>query len=184
MCTGIMLVGILASGFSQIAPPAFEVASVKPAPLPPSGRARPTGAAGPLSNGPGQISYPNISLHTLLTSAYGVKDYQISGPSWLDSERFEIIAKLPPGTSKEQIPVMLQRLLADRFKLKLHREEKELPIYALVIGKNGPKLKESHGDGDTGFRVSPGRIRMSVRVSRSPFLLTSWRGRLIDRYEI
>jgi uncharacterized protein (TIGR03435 family) len=64
----------------------------------------------------------------------------------LDTERFDIVAKVPPDTTKEQVLVMWQNLLAERFQLKLHRETKEIPIYELVVGKNGPKLKESAPD--------------------------------------
>jgi uncharacterized protein (TIGR03435 family) len=82
-------------------------------------------------------------MKSLLTTAYGVKGYQISGPSWLDSERFDIVAKIAKGATKEQFQLMFQNLLAERFKLTLHRDTKELPMYALVVGKGGPKLKVS-----------------------------------------
>jgi len=72
-----------------------------------------------------------------------VKNYQIVGPSWLDTERFDINATLPPETTKQQFQVMLQNLLAERFKLTIHRETKELPAYVLTVGKGGPKMKES-----------------------------------------
>jgi uncharacterized protein (TIGR03435 family) len=100
-------------------------------------------AGGPGSPDPGQLNYSNVTLKNVLMSAYNVKGYQINGPSWLDNERFDIVAKVPKGASKEEFRVMLQNLLAERFKLKLHRESKELPIYALVVGKNGIKMKES-----------------------------------------
>jgi uncharacterized protein (TIGR03435 family) len=80
-------------------------------------------------------------------NAYNVKGYQITGPKWLDSERFDIVAKVPKGATKEEARVMLQNLLAERFKLSLHRETKELPVYGLVVGKNGSKLKESADQG-------------------------------------
>ena len=75
-----------------------------------------------------------------------MKGFQISGPGWLDSERYDIVAKLPRGATKAEFMVMLQNLLAERFKLTLHREKKDLPMYALVVGKNGPKMKESVED--------------------------------------
>jgi uncharacterized protein (TIGR03435 family) len=75
-----------------------------------------------------------------------VKGYQISGPAWIDTERFNIVAKVPKGASKDDVKLMLQNLLAERFKLALHREKKDLPMYALVVGKNGPKMKESPPD--------------------------------------
>jgi uncharacterized protein (TIGR03435 family) len=79
----------------------------------------------------------------LLTTAFRVKPYQISGPSWMSEQRFDILAKIPEGGSTDQVPEMLQALLAERFGLKYHRESKEHEMYGLVVGKNGPKLKES-----------------------------------------
>jgi uncharacterized protein (TIGR03435 family) len=123
----------------------FDVASVKrAAPLadgrriiiqPPSG--------GPGTKDPTRIHYPNISLRQLLTNAYDVKPFQISGPAWLDTERFDIDGTMPPGTTKEQFRIMLQNLLADRFKAAIHRETKELPIYSLEVARSGSKLKPS-----------------------------------------
>jgi uncharacterized protein (TIGR03435 family) len=125
----------------------FDVATVKPATPPtPDGRGmirigRPTG--GPGSNDPGRIHYPFTTLKTLLQNAYEVKDFQISGPAWLASERFDIQATMPPETTKEQFKVMLQNLLKERFQMTVHRETKELPMYSMIVGKSGPKLKES-----------------------------------------
>jgi uncharacterized protein (TIGR03435 family) len=126
----------------------FEVASVKPA-EPPSnpGMIRVGMRGGPGTPDPGQITYTNVSFKNLLMNAYNVKGYQLTGPKWLDNERFDIVAKVPKGATKEEARVMLQNLLAERFKLSLHRETKELPIYALVVGKNGSKLKESADQG-------------------------------------
>jgi uncharacterized protein (TIGR03435 family) len=83
------------------------------------------------------------NLRTLLQNAYNVKDFQISGPAWMATERFDIQATMAPETTKEQFCVMLQNLLAERFKVTVHRETKELPMYSLIVTKNGPKLKES-----------------------------------------
>jgi uncharacterized protein (TIGR03435 family) len=123
--------------------PAFEVASVKPA-APITGNViRVMMRGGPGTPDPGQITYTNVTVKNVLMNAYGVKGFQISGPGWLDSERYDIVAKVPRGATKAEFMVMLQNLLAERFKLTLHREKKDLPMYALVVGKNGPKLKES-----------------------------------------
>jgi uncharacterized protein (TIGR03435 family) len=84
----------------------------------------------------------NMTLKALMIQAYGVKNFQIEGPAWLDSEGYDIEAKLPEGASKEQIPAMLQALLAERFKVTLHKENKPLPVYELAVAKGGPKLKE------------------------------------------
>ena len=123
--------------------PAFEVASVKPAAPITGNRIQVMLRGGPGSSDPGQITYTNVTVKNVLTQAYGVKGFQISGPGWLDSGRYDIVAKLPRGATKAEFMAMLQNLLAERFKLTLHREKKDLQMYALVVGKNGPKLKES-----------------------------------------
>lgn len=136
------------------AQPEFEAVSVKasvPAAMGPGGAVgiRVGSSGGPGSTDPGRIDYKGITMRALVLRAYGVKPYQISGPAWMESERFDIAAKLPPETSKEQLGQMLQKLLADRFQMVVHRETKDLPIYILRVGKNGPKLKESkEADGE------------------------------------
>src|SRR5215472_6473159 len=94
----------------------------------------------------------SVPLKMLIGFAYNMKDFQISGgPSWIDSERFDIEAKmdessiaalkkLTPEQALEQRRLMVQSLLAERFNLKVNRSTRELPIYALVVAKNGPKL--------------------------------------------
>jgi uncharacterized protein (TIGR03435 family) len=125
----------------------FDAASVKPATPPtPDGRgmimiAGPSG--GPGTKDPGRIHYPYMSLKNILMNAYDVKNFQIVGPGWLDTERFDITATMPPDTTKEQFRAMLQNLLAERFKMTVHRETKELPMYSLVVAKGGPKMKEA-----------------------------------------
>src|SRR5947207_312669 len=124
------------AAFGQ-ASPSFEVASVKPAEAPSTpGMLRVGMRGGPGTPDPGQITYSNVSLKNVIMNAYNVKGYQITGPKWLDSERFDIVAKVPKGATKEEFRLMLQNLLAERFKLSLHHESKELPIYGLVVGKN------------------------------------------------
>jgi uncharacterized protein (TIGR03435 family) len=84
-----------------------------------------------------------VTLRDLFCLAYNVKSYQVTAPDWIASQRFDIIAKLPEGASKEDVPKMLQALLEDRFKLALHRESKDHPVLALVVGPGGPKMKKS-----------------------------------------
>jgi uncharacterized protein (TIGR03435 family) len=136
------------AAFAQTAenPPTFEVASVKPAAPIIGNRIMVGMRGGPGTPDPGQITYNNVTVKDVLMNAYGVKGFQISGPGWLGSERYDIVAKLPRGATKAEFMVMLQNLLAERFKLTLHREKKDLPMYALVVGKNGPKMKESVED--------------------------------------
>jgi len=141
LCVGV--------AYTQTAPPgpSFEAASVKPSP--PAGAGRGPGRVvrgGPGSTDPGLATFTNIDLFSLMTMAYDVKPYQISGPDWLRTARFDITAKIPPGASMPQYRLMLQDLLAQRFKLALHREKKELSEYELAVGKNGPKFKQSAED--------------------------------------
>jgi uncharacterized protein (TIGR03435 family) len=152
----IVLTSCAAFGQAAEESPTFEVASVKPAPPPTGMGMRVMMRGGPGSADPGQITYSNVSLKGVLTTAYAVKGYQINGPKWLDSERFDIVAKIPKGATKEQFQMMLQNLLAERFKLTLHHETKELPMYALVAGKGGSKLKESVDDGPTAGAAAQG----------------------------
>ena len=124
----------------------FEVATVKSFVMPPPGE--PIRVSGPTS--PNRASYAGRTLKMLISEAYGVKRYQVTGPAWLDSERYEITGQLPEGKTREQAKFMLQNLLAERFGLKMHRETKEMAVYALQTGKNGPKLKESRPVPTTG----------------------------------
>ena len=121
----------------------FEAASVKPSPPPTQGMIRIGQRGGPGSPDPERINYTNTSLKDVLATAYDLKRTQIFGPDWLDSERFDITATMAPGTTKAQFGVMLQKLLADRFKLTVHREKKELPAFVLTVSKKGLKMKES-----------------------------------------
>ena len=96
-----------------------------------------------------QVRGGSLSLKEYVGIAYRVKISQISGPDWIASELYDIAATLPAGSKPDQVPEMLQALLADRFQLKLHREKKDFPVYALMIGKGPLKLKESPPDSDT-----------------------------------
>jgi uncharacterized protein (TIGR03435 family) len=86
------------------------------------------------------VKYSNLPLIDLIAIAYNVKLSQISGPGWLNDELYDIVATLPAGASKDDIPAMLQSFLKDRFKLAVHRETKNQPVVALVVAKGGPKL--------------------------------------------
>jgi uncharacterized protein (TIGR03435 family) len=84
-----------------------------------------------------------MPLKGILLIAYGVKDFQIAGPGWMETERFDIDATMPADTTREQFREMLRNLLVERFKIALHRETKDGPAYALVVGRNGPRIAES-----------------------------------------
>jgi uncharacterized protein (TIGR03435 family) len=158
---------VLASGTvwgqPAAAQPSFEVASIKPAPPPVDGRMMIRMGGGPGSADPGRIDWVNVALRQMIVKAYGIKDYQLTAPEWMSSARFNVDAKIPPNTTEDQLNLMLQGLLAERFGLKIHREQKELPIYALVVGKNGPKLKESTENSTLPGMGPGGMISMGAR---------------------
>jgi uncharacterized protein (TIGR03435 family) len=132
--------------------PSFEVASVK------LNRSEKYGFS--VKESPGRFTTMGTTANFLIAFAYGVREFHVSGgPDWTHSERYDIDAKigdsladklekLPPDEGHQELRLMLQSLLADRFKLTVHQGTKVLPIYELVIAKNGPRLKEAK-PGDT-----------------------------------
>jgi uncharacterized protein (TIGR03435 family) len=111
--------------------PKFEVASIKPSTEQRFMMVRPL---------PGRLT-ATAPVRLLMQNAYTVQSFQIlGGPAWVDSERFAIEAKADGNASRAQIFLMLQSLLEDRFQLKIHRETRELPVYALVPARGGLKL--------------------------------------------
>jgi len=139
----------------------FEVASIKQAPPPCGGRQMVGMTGGPGSTDQTRVRFSNVTLRSLVESAYGVAYYQVSGPEWTDDLRYELIATLAKDTTKEQFRIMLQNLLAERFKLSIHRESKTMALYALTIAKGGPKLRKPLPDepapADTQTQ-SPGKL--------------------------
>jgi uncharacterized protein (TIGR03435 family) len=152
LITALMFCGITAIFAQQ---PSFEAASIKPAAPMQQGRMMIGMRGGPGTPEPGQMTFTNVSLGNLIEMAYEVKSYQVTGPGWLDSTRFDIAAKVPTGATKEQSRLMLQNLLADRFKLVLHHSTKESSIYALLVAKGGSKLKQSVDDPNAPQSDSP-----------------------------
>jgi uncharacterized protein (TIGR03435 family) len=148
----------LNSGAAQTASPQFEVASIKPAPPPGTGRMRIGSRGGPGTEDPSLFTCENCGLNGLIFQAFGIKDYQLSAADWMQSARFNVSAKIPEGTTKDQFHMMMRNLLIDRFKLKFHYEKKQMQAYDLVVAKNGPKLKESEGspDPDESLKREPG----------------------------
>ncbi len=136
--------------------PKFEVASVK----------RTDQCSLENSVDPGMIKLNGDPLKVVLGEAFKMKMDQIVGPSWLDTDCFVIIAKMPEGATRDQFPPMLRTLLVERFKLVAHTEDRPHPGYALVVDKNGPKFKDS--DPSSNFiRGRPGQVGFSAtpRVS-------------------
>ena len=153
-----MCVAASAILFAQ-SPPArleFEVASIKPSVSAPAGGQVHVG----VQIDGAQLHCSYLSLKDYVRIAYKIKDYQVTGPDWMASERFDIHAKLPARVARDQVMEMLQTLLEQRFQLKMHRDSKEFSVYGVVVGKGGLKLKESpldpetEGDGGKGVNVS------------------------------
>jgi uncharacterized protein (TIGR03435 family) len=92
------------------------------------------------------VSCSHLSLRDLIRIAYLVKDYQIAGPEWLATDRFDMSAKLPDGAKQDQVRDMIKSALAERFHLKVHTESKEFPVYGLIVIKGGIHIKESPHD--------------------------------------
>jgi uncharacterized protein (TIGR03435 family) len=121
----------------------FEVASVKTAtPLGPMGM-RSNRKGGPGSSDPTMYVCENCPVYWVVSEAYDVQPFEFEGPDWLQNVRFDFAAKVPPGTTKAAFRIMLQNLLAERFKMAAHREKKAMGVYELTVAKNGPRLRES-----------------------------------------
>lgn len=122
----------------------FEVASAKLSPTAQARAGMQFGChGGPGTSDLGLFTCSLLSLRQLIVRAYSLPQFQVSAPDWTQTQRFEIKATVPPGTTKEQCNVMLQNLLIDRFKLSVHREPRELSRYELVVAAGGPKFKEA-----------------------------------------
>ena len=109
----------------------------------------------------GRVRMDNVSLRKLTLWAYGIPDdraYALIGPDWLGTESFIIEATFPASNSPDQVRMMARTLLADRFKLALRRETRELPFYALIVDKNGPKIQAVE-PGQGGTNSSPGKLQ-------------------------
>ena len=158
---------------AQNAAPAFEVASVK----------RNNSASGNSSsrNLGSRYTAINVTVIQMLRNAYGIQEFQIAGgPSWVGIDRFDIEATIPAGSKPGDAQLMLQTLLAERFKLTFHREQRQTSIHSLVVAKTGHRL--TPGDpakcpntGGCGFNASPTQIvgesvsmtQLAARLSRS-----------------
>jgi uncharacterized protein (TIGR03435 family) len=143
MIAATLTVTMTATGQTAGAQAAFDVVSLKPS-APPDGTGRAVGfSGGPGSKDPIRFSGFNLALGHLLARTYGMQSYQLDPKIWLATERYDLTAKVPEGATREQIPLMLQAMLEERFKLKAHREIRLAPGYELVVSKGGHKLRPS-----------------------------------------
>jgi uncharacterized protein (TIGR03435 family) len=126
------------------AKPEFEVASIKPSPPYSPGVGFAVACrGGPETSDPSLFVCENYSHLNMVLHAYGIEYYQLSAPDWMLATRFDLRATVPEGAQKEQLRLMLQNLLADRFKLKVHHELRDIQRYELKVARGGSKFKES-----------------------------------------
>jgi uncharacterized protein (TIGR03435 family) len=160
---GLLVLTIAAYGQAPAAAPHFEVASVKLATI--STRAR---SARSLSDA-SRFELSGTTLPALIRRAYRLEPYQnVTGPDWMNKQYFDVMARLPAGATKDQVPEMLQALLADRLKLVIRRENKEEIVCILTVGKNGPKLKEAAPNADPAKWVSSTGAKTPVLRQATP----------------
>ncbi len=136
--------------------PEFDAATVKLSPLPEGDRIDIN--LGTIQHG--RVTLRNATLADCVKFAYGISaDAQLAGPDWIRTEpRFDIVAEAPADTSRERLLLMTQKLLADRLRLRVHREDREITYLALTVDKVGPKLKRVPAETPGAGPVVPGRI--------------------------
>ena len=144
------------------AKPEFAVATIKPT--------RPDAPRGGYGIRGEEVTTTAVTVSWMIKLAFNVHAHQISGgPAWLDSERYDTVGKpdIPGQPNRDQMKLMVQKLLADRFQLKFHIEKKELPVYAMVVAKSGPRITVSAGDPNDfpgiGFGREPGVLSLIGR---------------------
>ena len=157
-----------AAAFGQS--PAFEVVSVK--------ISNAENTASDVQRDPGGgIVLKNVNLRTLMLMAYNIQPFQLAGgPTWLRSKRFDIAARAPAGTRKDQTWVMLQTLLAERFQLTVHKETRELPVFEMTLAKGGLKIQPAHrvtSPAEGGVTTFVGGMKASMASMSSVALVLS-----------
>ena len=138
--SSLLLLGAISTSVAQppAQAPSFEVASIKPADTSARGLRF---SGGPGTDSPGQLVIRNYPLDRIIARAFDkTHPWEIVIPDSVPTDRYDIVAKAPPGVTREQFSVMIQNLLAERFGLVAHREIREIPVYELVVAKNGPRL--------------------------------------------
>jgi uncharacterized protein (TIGR03435 family) len=162
------------------AKPEFTVATIKPS--------RPDAPRGGYGFRGQDVTTTNVTVNWLIKLAYNKHARQISrGPAWLDSEKYDIIGRpdTPGQPSRDQMKLMIQKLLADRFQLKFHTEKRELPVYAMVVLKTGVKITVSAGDPDAfpgiGFVQGPGVLSLVGRNTGLDGVANGLQSNILDK---
>ena len=179
---------VLAAGstvFTQTPPSlTFEVASINPVPPITAAQIQSGNARMGMTVNDARVDIGYMSVANLLPIAFAVKPYQIAGLApGVNDQRFDIRATLPKGATREQVPEMLRAMLTERFGLVVHREKREMPVYGLTVGKDGPKLREAApevveapkepGPGDVVIGSGDSQIRLSRAASGTAMTVSS-----------
>jgi uncharacterized protein (TIGR03435 family) len=157
-----MVISSAVAAFSQAqqaASPSFSAALIK---------LNRSGNNGRQSMTPGRMSFSSVSLKECIMSAYELRNYQVAGPAWLSTDRFDIVATADGPASDADLRAMLKTLLADRFRLRVHVEARELAAYRLISTKNGPKLTLAATDQASGYALDGGSVVFHA-ISMSAF---------------
>jgi uncharacterized protein (TIGR03435 family) len=176
----IVLAGTLAAALqatAQQSEPEFEVTSIKPAAAPEGPMAAMRNGpmadnmifcnGGPGTRDPGRFTCSGVSLKQLLMRSTQMKTYQIQGPAWIATERYDIQANVAAGTDAEGLRRMLRRLITERFKIQSHQESRTQQAYSLTVAKNGPKLKPPQPNiTDPAERMATARASLAALTAR------------------
>lgn len=178
-CTVSIVFASALLGQSTPAGPGFEVASIKATTMTPRDAANAGRLGMRVDNARVEIGAGSLTF--LIATAYRVEASRISGPDWMIGQRFDIQANIPEGATREKVPELLQALLAERFKLAVHREQKQQQVYALVVDKGGPKLMDSAPDAgmsDKPFPHGDGgrRVLLLIRGTDGLATVSTWKG--------
>jgi uncharacterized protein (TIGR03435 family) len=150
LAASLWFLGVCAAfGQSPEGPPAFDVASVK-ASAATEGMGRGERGMRPdqITTSPGGVTMMNVRFKSVVQWAYHLQAIQVTGPGWIDANRYDIVAKAAGPVTTDQLRAMTQTLLAQRFKLAFHKETKEMPAYVVTVAKGGHKMTQSQGEGE------------------------------------
>jgi uncharacterized protein (TIGR03435 family) len=165
--------------------PSFEVASVRPGvflPIGPNGEVRTGSRGGPGTNDPENYSARYVTVASLVLRAYGLRNYQLSGPGWMDSARYDIAAKVSAGATPAQFKLMLQNLLVDRFRLEFHYQKRDFSGYELSLAQGGLKLVDAINSGNLSSPPKSGIAKAATvegEGSINDLVLTQYVGRIL-----
>ena len=164
-----LAITLAAAGFGQT--PSFDVASVKVSTGGGDVMRHDFNGRDKIQISPDGLISHGLSMRSYVAWAYHVLDYQVTGPDWIGGARYEISAKAGSQATEDQLRLMMQSLLAERFKLEVHRQTKEMQAYLLQVAKGGPKFKESGSDGDADIKPDQRTMTITAQRTSVPFLI-------------